>query len=674
MFFMAAAAGSLPLNRWTVAGPIPLEQWDEAAADRFLAGPLDAVCGVAVSDYVNPRDPETDGLFFIEYFKDTPIPADGAMAYAAVDVEFDEPCGYLMKLNTDDTAAVFVNGVQAFKAEGESFDNLFIVKFHKGLNRIAVKSWHKTGFWAVVLTAMDGPLTDEQCAQAESLKQRIDRVMSMSRNVPLIDGLFVGTVGAKPEPVWSDPAAAKAVFGDNPVRFTWFDERMNPADDFTRPGLYYALVEADTADGAPYKSLFSYYLLKSGWRDDPEIIKFAAAFQWKTPFNVFASTWSAGPQRLKEYLENGDRELKWNRKPRLSSFVADWRQKNYPADLVTLAPPEELETPAPVVRFGSEAEAGFIPGSREKFAALCREWFEKTDNAFYCMIARNGAVVYSEGFGEVQGEKITPVTACGMASMSKLFTGLLFARFLDQGLMDLDEDMSRFMPALAAVPEWKLTPRRCFNHTGGFSGHGNFGGIRNVMGDFEVAYWLPAARPGTECSYNGVGPNLMGMYMMNATATPIDRLFEDNYYRQLGITTMSGDDQGGGYAAGAADLAKLAQLLLNKGSYGKWRFFSPETYEKLMPRDIRGDNPDIRMTTTWFFGRYGVGIHPFRAPSDDPEAVQYYGHGSATFTVFGFDPKYQTFIVQARDDNAKPELNEEYRKKLEDLVWASIEK
>ena len=137
---------------------------------------------------------------------------------------------------------------------------------------------------------------------------------------------------------------------------------------------------------------------------------------------------------------------------------------------------------------------------------------------------------------------------------------------------------------------------------------------------------------------------------------------------------MYGDDQGGGYSAGAADLAKLAQLLLNRGSYGNWRFFSPETYEKLMPRDIRADNPGIRMSSTWFFGRYGVGIHPFRAPSDDPGAVQYYGHGSASFTVFGFDPEYQTFIVQARDDNAAPEINAEYRKKLEDLVWSSVEK
>ena len=96
---------------------------------------------------------------------------------------------------------------------------------------------------------------------------------------------------------------------------------------------------------------------------------------------------------------------------------------------------------------------------------------------------------------------------------------------MDQGLIDLDEDMRRFMPALANTPEWKLTPRRCFNHTCNFDGHGNFGGIRNIFADYGIAIWLPGVKPGSECNYNGVGPNLMAMYMMYATGTPINKLF-----------------------------------------------------------------------------------------------------------------------------------------------------
>ncbi|MEA4863531.1 MAG: serine hydrolase domain-containing protein [Victivallaceae bacterium] len=664
------AEGKLHLNKWRVAGPISEASWVEGEADRFLAEPMDKVCGAEVVDYVNPRDPDGDGLFFLDVFSN--IPAGKSMAYAAVDFDATEDCYYLFLLNTDFTAEVFINGESQFKAVGTSFDNYFFAKLKKGTNRIAIKSWHDDGLWAVVLTPVEGPLNETECAALKLQQELASRYRQFSENYPMIDGYFVGTVGAQPVLTWQNPENAKAVLGDKPQKITWFDETMRPATDFSRPGLYYALVEADTVDGKPYKALFGYYLLKDGWKDDPEIVEFAKHFQWKEPFDAFSSTWCAMPWRLKRYLEDGDKELDWCDKPGISPAVVAWRQANFPVETVTLAPPEQLESPAPTLRYGTEAEAGFKPGSVEKFNALCKEWYEKSDNAFYCIIARNGVIVYARGFGEVNGKPIDIITPCSMASMSKFFTGLLFARFLDQKLIDLDENMVRFMPALANTPEKELTPRRCFNHTGGFSGHGNFGGIRNPLGDYGIACWLAGITPGRDCNYNGVGPNLMGMYMMNATATPIDKLFENNYYRQLGITSMHGDDQGGGYVASADDLAKLAQLMLNKGSYGKWKFFSPETYEQMMPRDIKADNPGIKMTTTWFFGWYGTGIHPFRKPEAGDDPVAYYGHGAASFTLFEFDPKYKTMIVQSRDENKNGTVNNEYRAKLEDLVWSSV--
>ena len=126
--------------------------------------------------------------------------------------------------------------------------------------------------------------------------------------------------------------------------------------------------------------------------------------------------------------------------------------------------------------------------------------------------------------------------------------------------------------------------------------------------------------------------------------------------------------------SGAEDLSKLAQLMLNKGSYGKWRFFSQETYEKLMPRDLRKENPKIAVNDTWFFCWYGVGIHPFYKPSEDKNAMQYYGHGASSGAVFKFDPKHQMFIVQARDDNKSAKINGEYQAKLDRLVWDSVAK
>ena len=99
-----AAGAEMPLNRFRVAGPIPEEQLVENEADRFLAQDMESVCGFKVQEYVNPRNPDVDGLFFLEFFDR--IPEERAVAYAATEVEMTVPCRYLMKLNTDSFVGV----------------------------------------------------------------------------------------------------------------------------------------------------------------------------------------------------------------------------------------------------------------------------------------------------------------------------------------------------------------------------------------------------------------------------------------------------------------------------------------------------------------------------------------------------------------------------------------
>lgn len=668
-----AAGAEMLLNRFRVAGPIPEEQLVENEADRFLAQDMESVCGFNVQEYINPRNPDADGLFFIEFFDR--IPEGRAVAYAATEVEMTVPCRYLMKLNTDFDVEVYINGEITFKTKGPSFGNLFFVDFKAGKNRIAIKSPHEKGFWAVVLSAIDGPLTSEEEVRRAEAWMRVARIVGkFSNNQPAIDGFWIGSAGKQPELKWMDEENARLFFGDEPPEISWFDSQMQPCVDFERQGLYYALIEdTKTAFGKPYKALYAYYLMPGEWREHPKIIAIEKALRYNEPFDWFSSNWGMNPERLKCYLEEGDRDaLDEMFRADVSQNLLDWRQRNYPVEQVKLAPPIELENPAPTLRYGSCSEAGFKPGSELAFDELCRQWFEESQTPFYTIIARNGVIVYSKGYGELNGEPMSPDTRCSMASISKLFTGIMFAPFIDQRLIDLDEDMRRFMPALANTPEWQLTPRRCFNHTCNFDGHGNFGGIRNIFADYGIAIWLPGVKPGSECNYNGVGPNLMAMYMMYATGTPINKLFQDYYFRRIGITTIKGDDQGGGYVAGAMDMAKLAQLLLNKGAYGKWRFFSPNTYNDMMPRDLLKDNPGLKLTTTWFYGHYGVGIHPFSNPSGESNKPIYYGHGSATYSVFLFDPVHQTMIIQARNSNRTPEINDKFRYRIEELVWKSI--
>jgi hypothetical protein len=100
-------------------------------------------------------------------------------------------------------------------------------------------------------------------------------------------------------------------------------------------------------------------------------------------------------------------------------------------------------------------------------------------------------------------------------------------------------------------------------------------------------------------------------------------------------------------------MAKLGQLLLNHGAYGEQVFFSPRTFEQLLPRPLSGFYPAIP-DKDW-----GIGLTWMRQPHPDAGANgiakdatvlsrNVIGHGSATAAVFRVDLDNELIITQSR--------------------------
>jgi CubicO group peptidase (beta-lactamase class C family) len=245
--------------------------------------------------------------------------------------------------------------------------------------------------------------------------------------------------------------------------------------------------------------------------------------------------------------------------------------------------------------------------AKAKIDDFCREWATATGEPFVTMIVSDGQVVTHEAFGATKdGQPIDRDYRCWIASITKTVTGIMFARFIDQNLIGLDDSLSSVFPDYPKNNPHVPTFRQCLNHTAGFEGHGDFGGVNNPH--FE------------NLILNAIEINELGNASSDAEMT-------------------------------AAELSALGQLLLGRGSYRGHQFFRPDTFDQLLPQSLS-------VTDAPSHG-YGVGLHwiRHRRPSTEPKGQQNgellfssntIGHGSFSGCILVIDLDRKLVITQAR--------------------------
>ena len=266
-------------------------------------------------------------------------------------------------------------------------------------------------------------------------------------------------------------------------------------------------------------------------------------------------------------------------------------------------------------------------------------------------------IVLHEAFGPCRLDQKFDV-----ASITKSVAGLTFARFMDQGLIGLDEPVGRFLPDFPTEGPRALTMRHLFTHTSGLEGHGNWGGIGNAWMDNVVALVLGKLSVGQAHKYNGDGYNLAGKVMEMVGGFSIQRLIQEQLWLPLGIEGSYLSDLGSSARLSSKDLARMGQLILNHGSYGGLQFFSPETCEALLPRDLSQYFPGVEV-------EWGIGL-AFRRTEVEGESDAYIlsrdlvGHGSGSKCTMLVDLEHDLVIAQARRTGGR-DFDMHYRKLLQ---------
>jgi CubicO group peptidase (beta-lactamase class C family) len=293
---------------------------------------------------------------------------------------------------------------------------------------------------------------------------------------------------------------------------------------------------------------------------------------------------------------------------------------------------------APVLHEGTAADAGMKPDAPAKIDAVLQEWAANTDEGFQVCVARHGVIFLHKAYGRRGGRPMTLADRSWMASITKLLSATLLMMLVDQGRVSLDDPVEKFLPefrgANVATP---LTIRHLYTHTNGLWGHWG-----DEQHDFDqlIGSYYPYLKIGQSFSYNGAGYALGGKVMEIATGEAIPLLYKHHLLDPLGCENTEVFGTSWDARSTAIDIAKVGQLLLNRGAYGDRRFFSEATFRQMLPERLtKVLGPDTTMDR-------GIGTHWFEG---EPLGKGTFGHGAASSATLRIDPVNDLVIVMTRN-------------------------
>jgi serine-type D-Ala-D-Ala carboxypeptidase/endopeptidase len=185
---------------------------------------------------------------------------------------------------------------------------------------------------------------------------------------------------------------------------------------------------------------------------------------------------------------------------------------------------------------------------------------------------------------ELYAGNFNPGTLRLIASSSKWLSAVVIMSLVDDGLMSLDDPVSRYFPQDYTGVKGTITLRQMFSHTSGLPGEETADVLSNdsitllQAGRFIGTNNLIAA-PGTVFCYGGLSMQLAGACAEVASGQSWSNLVELRLKRPLGLTaTTYGATPNPRIAGGASstlyEYATVLQMLLNHGLWGTNRVLS----------------------------------------------------------------------------------------------------
>ena len=292
------------------------------------------------------------------------------------------------------------------------------------------------------------------------------------------------------------------------------------------------------------------------------------------------------------------------------------------------------------------------------------------------VVGRKGFSVFSRGFGSLDWtgrmRVSVPNSIYDLASLTKVVgTTTAIMVLFDQGRLDLDAPVSRYLPEFAGGLKDQVTLRHLLTHRAGLPAGRELWRIAQTPAQARAAVLSSPIQcvPGNCYEYSDLGADILGFVAEAVSGQRLDELLDEEVFAKLGMSDthfrLSANDAArsapteiapprgyplrgevhdenawalGGVAghAGlfstASDLSVFAQMLLEGGKYNGVRVIADSTVA-LFTRRAAG-----RRALGWDTCDGGAGCGQYLSE-------RAYGHTGFTGTSLWIDPDRQVFVI-----------------------------
>jgi len=504
---------------------------------------------------------------------------------------------------------------------------------------------------------------------------------------------YVFPPGDFPSLDWERPAMIHNQMGPLELGVTFYDAEMNPVEAAERPGRYGAVAEATGPDGYTVRRYITLYCCPEEWQEEqidvsPERVE---------PLGISGELWAEHRTAIADFLgaqltrslgDARESAVFWAGLSELpaslpsGSFEADpwhrdrqwwvtFKRRQSGADLKYPAIDRPLRrgvTRGHVLTEGDPAAVGYQEEHLAAIRRACEDWVQAAAQPMAILVARRGTIVLHEAFGvRDDGEPMSVTTPTWMASITKLLTGCLMMQLVDEGLVCLDDPVADYLPEFERRAVTPVTVRHLFTHTSGLHAADSRGdhdmnpSLENMMG-----HYLPYVRAAEEQRYTGAGYAVAGKLMERVVGLAVPHLSQRLLLGPLGCTDTQVAGTGGDCMSTCLDMARVGQMLLNRGSYGEHEFFSESTFAQMLPVPVSELVPDMERGE-WGATHWGIGLMSAGGTVLSDEA---FTHAAASGAILIVDPPRDLVLVCCR--NRKGPQYSEFNRRLVEVCVAPV--
>ncbi|MFC4321588.1 serine hydrolase domain-containing protein [Litchfieldia salsa] len=329
------------------------------------------------------------------------------------------------------------------------------------------------------------------------------------------------------------------------------------------------------------------------------------------------------------------------------------------------------------------------------------------------LVARKGMIIHEEAYGKLTPELNSPLiqndTLFPMCSIAKVITATCIMILVEEGRIGINRPVVDYIPEFQGEGKKEVRISHLLTHTSGIRddelyAHMDQKKITAVIPPCEdtqdpathewlfLGYDTPLwKKPGTAMSYSSYGYQLLGEIIRRVSGMSFEGYVKEKVFNPLGMSDsyfyvpleersrvvkrspndlcaewllqerhLDSTSAAGGLYSTAMDLAKFAQMFLNKGSFDGKRILSPASVVAMTTNQIPGVSSEYRdeVFPEAYWG-YGWSINGTKMDGGDLFSPNAFSHWGAAGVFFCADPIYDivTVYLSVEIDHQKPFKN-----------------